>query len=445
MNNTAEIYLWGTRIGIIHQDPGKPYASFEYDGDFLTSNIEVSPIRMPLGTNVYEFPALAGEPFHGMPGLVADSLPDKFGNAVMEKWLTSLGRSISDFSAIDRLCYTGKRGMGALEYVPASTDIREIDENINVREMVGFASEILANRESIHFKADDNLTYAQLVQVGSSAGGARAKALIAWNEKTNEVRSGQTQLGPGFDYWIMKFDNVSKNGDHGLDDGPEYTLIEYAYYLMAIDAGIKMNECRIYESEGDHHFMTKRFDRVDGKKIHMQSLGALTHISFQEPGVCGYEQAVRYMKAMGLPYTEIEQFYRRMVFNCFAVNQDDHVKNTSFLMDRTGKWTLSPAYDITFSYNPSNKWLRAHQMTVNGKTAEIGLSDLLSAGKAMGIKESRCKDVIDNVGKTVLDFPRYAELAGIREKTKDFIFAVIQNNCPVNAVLPVYHGSQGML
>lgn len=296
-----------------------------------------------------EFPALVGDPFYGMPGLVTDSLQDRFGNAVIEQWLMSLGKSLSDFTAIDRLCYTGKRGMGALEYVPASTDIKDIDENINVHEMVKFASDVLCKRESISLKANDNLTYSQLVQVGSSAGGARAKALIAWNEETNEVRSGQTQLGSGYDYWLMKFDNVLKNGDHGLEDKPEYTLIEYAYYLMAKSAGIIMNECRIYNSEGDHHFMTKRFDRENGRKLHMQSLGALAHISYQEPGVCGYELTAMYMNEIGISYKEIEQFYRRMVFNCLAVNQDDHVKNISFLMDRAGKWKLVPAYDITFS------------------------------------------------------------------------------------------------
>lgn len=428
MNDTAEVYLWGTRIGIIHQDITKAYASFEYDKDFLNSGIEVSPLRMPLSRNIYEFPSLAGDPFYGMPGLVVDSLPDRFGNTVIEQWLMSLGKSLSDFTAIDRLCYTGKRGMGALEYVPASTDIKDIDENINVREMVKFASDILANREGISLKADDNLTYAQLVQVGSSAGGARAKAIIAWNEKTGEVRSGQTNLGSGYDYWLMKFDNVSKNGDHGLEDKPEYTLIEYAYYLMAIDAGITMNECRIYNSEGDNHFMTKRFDRENGKKLHMQSLGAMAHVSYQEPGLIGYELAAMYMKELGISYKEIEQFYRRMVFNCLAVNQDDHVKNVSFIMDRTGKWILSPAYDITFSYNPTNKWLRAHQMTVNGKALEIGLVDLLEAGSKMGIKEGRCKDIIGEVGSSVSNFGRFAEQAGIKEKTCDYINSIIAVN-----------------
>ena len=226
----------------------------------------------------------------------------------------------------------------------------------------------------------------------------------------------------------MKFDNVAKNGDHGLLDKPEYTLIEYAYYLMAREAGITMNECRIYESEGDHHFMTKRFDRMDGRKLHMQSLGALAHISYQEPGACGYELAAMYMKEIGISYKEIEQFYRRMVFNCLAVNQDDHVKNISFIMDRSGKWTLSPAYDITFSYNPTNKWLRAHQMTVNGKTLGIGLSDLLEAGDKMGIKRRRCKDIISEVETSISGFSVIAEQVHIKEKTYEHINSIIKKN-----------------
>ena len=385
-------------------------------------------LECPWGKRYMSFPVWLASPFYGMPGLVADSLPDRFGNAVIEQWLMSLGKSLSDFTAVDRLCYTGKRGMGALEYVPASTDIKDIDEKINVREMVKFASEVLSRREHISLKANESLTYSQLVQVGSSAGGARAKALIAWNEATNDVRSGQTQLGRGYDYWLMKFDHVAKNGDHGLEDRPEYTLIEYAYYLMAKAAGITMNECRIYESEGDHHFMTKRFDRENGKKLHMQTLGALAHISYQEPGACGYELAAMYMKEMGISYKETEEFYRRMVFNCLAVNQDDHVKNISFIMDRTGKWKLSPAYDITFSYNPTNKWLRAHQMAVNGKTAQINMVDLLTAGGKMGIKEKRCRDIISQVQTAVGNFTEYAQAAGIREKTCRYISSIIAAN-----------------
>ena len=432
MNTTAEVYLWGTRVGIIHQDLDKPYASFEYDTDFLKSGIEISPIMMPLSNIVYEFPLLSGEPFFGMPGLVVDSLPDTFGNKVIEQWLASQGRSIRDFTAIDRLCYTGKRGMGALEYVPASSEISDITEKINVSEMVRFASDVLNRREVITLNAQEALTYSQLVQVGSSAGGARAKALIAWNEKTNVIRSGQLSLEPDYDYWLMKFDNVSKNGDHGLEDVPEYTLIEYAYYKMALDAGIRMNECRIYSNAGENHFMTKRFDRAGGKKIHMQSLGALAHISYKEPRLCSYEMAAGYMREMNLPMKDFEQFYSRMVFNCVAVNQDDHVKNISFLMDRSGKWRLSPAYDITYSYDVTNKWLSAHQMTINGKKSNIGLADLLEAGEKMGLKKKKCTDIIFKVSSVVSNFEKYAEETKIREKTfKDIMFVLNQNKVEV--------------
>ena len=428
MNTTAEIFLWGTRVGIIHQDLDKPYASFEYDEKFSNSNIEISPIMMPLSNVVYEFPALSGEPFFGMPGLVVDSLPDTFGNKVIEQWLASQGKSITDFTAIDRLCYMGKRGMGALEYVPASSEISDINESINVSEMVKFASDVLNKRDAITLKAEEALTYSQFVQVGSSAGGARAKALIAWNEKTNEIKSGQLSLNKDFDYWLMKFDKVSKNGDHGLEDVPEYTLIEYAYYKMALDAGVQMNECRIYSNAGENHFITKRFDRVEGKKIHMQSLGALAHISYKEPRLCSYEMAAAYMREMKLPMVDIEQFYSRMVFNCIAVNQDDHVKNISFLMDRNGRWRLSPAYDISYSYDITNKWLSAHQMTVNGKKSDIKLNDLLEAGEKMGLKKKKCMDIISKISLVVADFEKYAREAGIREKTYMSIKEILNQN-----------------
>lgn len=428
MNTTAEIYLWGTRIGIIHQESDKPYASFEYDDRFLNSNIEVSPIMMPLSNVVYEFPMLSSAPFYGLPGLMADSLPDTFGNRVIEQWLAALGRDISEFTAIDRLCYTGKRGMGALEYVPASLEIDHIDDTIHVSEMVRFASDILNQRTSVSLNAAEQLSLAQLVQVGSSAGGARAKALIAWNEETNEIRSGQIDLHAGFDYWLMKFGNVSRNGDHGLIDRPEYTLIEYAYYKMAVAAGIEMNECRIYTCDGQHHFMTKRFDRVNGKKVHMQTLGALAHINYNQPGLCSYEMAAMYMRELNLSMKEIEQFYRRMIFNCIAVNQDDHVKNVSFLMDRDGSWRLSPAYDITFSYNSDNIWLRAHQMTINHKTKNLRLEDLLNAGRNMGIKQRKCMDIIAQIMAVVDRFEEYAEEAGIRERTYHEITKVLTDH-----------------
>ena len=413
MNTTVEIFLWDTKIGTIHQELDQPFATFEYDKNFLKSGIEIFPLKMKLSEKVYQFPLLSGSPFYGLPGLVSDSLPDSFGNKLIENWLANQGKSIEDFTALDRLCYIGKRGMGALEYKPASNDITDENELINVSKMVEFASDILNKRQSVILDANGKLTYSQLIQVGTSAGGARAKALIAWNKKTNEIRSGQVLLNEDFDYWLMKFDNVSKNGDHGLEDDHQYTLIEYAYYLMAKDAGINMNECRIYKDGNSNHFMTKRFDRVNGKKIHMLSLGALAHINYNIPGECSYELASQYMRQIGLTAKEIQQFYRRMVFNVLAVNQDDHVKNISFLMDRKGKWSLSPAYDVTFAYNPENKWLRQHQMSINNKVNDITYDDLIKAGLNMEIKRATCKKIIEEVKTVVDNFETYALNVGI--------------------------------
>ena len=424
MNNVAEVYLWGTRIGILSLKESRSYASFEYDRDFVKNvagaGIELSPIMMPVSERVYEFPELANS-FHGVPGMIADSLPDKFGNAVISRWLAGQGMTDADFNVIDRLCYTGKRGMGALEYVPATGSDADQDEVLNVSEMVRFASDILSGRETMRLEASSGLTYAGLLKLGTSAGGARAKTLIAWNEKTGEVRSEQIDAGDGFEYWLMKFDGVSKNGDHDLIDAPEYTLIEYAYYKMALACGIVMEECRLFSENGRNHFMTKRFDRKNGQKLHTQTLGALTHTDYNVPGLMGYEEASVYMRRLGLGADEIIQYFTRMVFNVLAINQDDHVKNTSFLMDRTGKWSLSSAYDITFSYDENNQWLRAHQMTVNGKSVGIEPSDLREAGKNMGLTKRQIDSCIEKVRFSLSHWEEYASDAGIKENTYEAI------------------------
>ena len=428
MINTAEVYLWGTRIGIIHKVEGVPYISFEYDHSFIKSGIEVSPIHMKLSDNVYEFPELVGDAFHGAPGLVADSLPDKFGNKIIERWLSEQGRTIEDFNVIDRLCYSGSRGMGALEYVPSVGPDDSIIDQINIQKMVDFASEVLSNTKSHTISSAENIGYSQLVQLGTSAGGARAKALISWNEKTNEIRSGQIRAGDGFEYWLMKFDGVTRNGDHGVEDKAEYTLVEYAYYLMALDAGIKMNECRIFEDDGLHHFITKRFDRENGRKIHMQTLAAMAHIDYNYPGLCSYEQAVNYMRRINIPTRDIEEFYRRMVFNVVMVNQDDHVKNVSFLMNRRGEWRLSPAYDVTFAYSAGNKWLKAHQMLVNGKSSSINRFDLIEAGLNMGLTKQRAERIISDIIRVANDLESYFEKAGVSMKMFEAVQRIIVEN-----------------
>ena len=421
MINTAEVYLWNTRIGIVHKDDDKPYAAFEYDRDFVQSGIELSPIMMPLSRRVFEFPELSDSSFRGVPGLIADSLPDKFGNAVINRWLASQGKADHEFNVLDRLCYTGKRGMGALEYVPATGPNADLSEEINVSKLADFASEILQNRQEIEIQSSDKTGFDQLLKFGTSAGGARAKAIIAWNEKTNEIKSGQVDAGEGFDYWLMKFDGVKENGDHDLEDSPEYTLIEYAYYKMALIAGINMNESRIYKKDGRNHFMTKRFDRRNGQKLHMQTLGAIAHIDYNYPGLCSYEQAAGYMRRMGLPASDINQLFRRMVFNVLAVNQDDHVKNISFIMNRAGKWGLSPAYDMTFSYDTSNLWLSAHQMLINGKKTNITFEDLIECGNNMDISTSRCKHIIEEVLSAVDRWLEIADNSGVSQKTAETI------------------------
>jgi len=425
MMHTAEVFLWGTRIGIIHQEENKAYLSFEYDKDFLKSGIELSPIKMPLRDMVYSFPALSGDAFHGAPGLIADSLPDKFGNRVIERWLNEQGRSLEDFNAVDRLCYIGSRGMGALEYRPANGPDNLIDDEIDIARMVEFASDILNGEKTQKLRLKDDPGYGQLIQLGTSAGGARAKALIALNESTGEIRSGQTDAGNGFEYWLIKFDGVSKNGDHDMEDAVEYTRIEYAYSLMAKDAGIRMNDCKLWEEHGRHHFMTKRFDRIGNQKIHMQTFGALMHIDYNEPGLSSYEEAADVTLRLTKTFSDVEELYRRMVFNVILSNQDDHVKNISFLMDRKGSWSLAPAYDLTFAYNSENRWLKAHQMRINGKTDGITVKDLLASGKAMGLSRVKCDRIINGIQQIRANYPSYMEQAGVRKKTTHMLESLL--------------------
>lgn len=413
--NTVRVKMWGTTVGYLHQDNNQ-MVGFQYDEEFLKSNIEISPVKMPLSTATYSFPALREETFHGLPGMVADSLPDKFGNIVINRYLESQGRTADSLSVIEKLCYTGKRGMGALEYEP-SQELAEINETVDLDALTKLASEILSEKEQVHIEKNDNLM-AQLMECGSSVGGARAKTLIAWNPETNDIRSGQINAGKGYAYWLLKFDNIKNNKDKDSrpDDG-EYTKVEYAYYLMALDAGIEMSECRLYKENGSAHFMTKRFDRkgAKGEKLHMQSLCALAHMDFNSPRVYSYEEAFAVMKQLKLPYSDFVQLFRRMVFNEYARNYDDHTKNISFLMDKKGVWSLSPAYDITFSYRKDSIWVSAHQMLINGKSDGITKEDMLkTAGKA-GIKKSDAEKIIQQVIVSVSKWEHFAKQSGMSE------------------------------
>ena len=421
---TAEVWLWGSRVGYLHQPEDSKLVQFEYDNDFLRSGIEISPIMLPLSENVYSFNDLADIPaFKGTAGVFADSLPDKFGNALIDAWLTEQGRAKDSFTVIERLCYTGNRGMGALEYRPSNSP-SSIGERLNITEMVKLASSVLDGKKDGSL-SDGKASLAQLVEIGSSAGGARAKAVIALNEDTGEIRSGQLTCGSDFDYWLLKFDGVDKNGDHNLNDGRQYTNIEYAYYLMAKDAGINMNECRLLQKDGLCHFMTKRFDCEDGNKLHMITLAGLAHLDYNTPSSCSYEMYVEYAKRIGITKSEIEEMYRRMVFAVEGVNCDDHVKNFSFLMNKKGEWRISPAYDVTFAYNPDNEWISRHQMTINGKATDIRDADMIACGKKMGLDESFCKDTIEKVRAFVSNWMKYAEQAMISEnRAMDIALAI---------------------
>lgn len=415
----AEVYLWGTRIGVVLQERMDAIPRFNYDRNFIRSGIQVSPLVMPLSDRVYSFPALNIETFHGLPGLLADSLPDKFGTKLIERYLMDQGRKISDFSSVERLCYVGNRGMGALEYVPDRNYVDAADRSVDINALVQLASDILAERKSVHVDGSGQVME-QIIKIGTSAGGARAKAIVAWNETTNDIRSGQIEAGNGYHYWLIKFDGVENNKDKGdKADGPAYTRIEYAYYLMAKAAGIAMNDCRLYRENGNYHFMTKRFDRESdlGRKIHMQSLGAIAHYDFNMPGTHSYEQAADVIYRLGMGQKDIEQLFRRMVFNIAARNQDDHVKNISFLMDRNGIWSLAPAYDVTYAYDRTNHWLSKHQMSVNGKLENITMDDVLSCGKRMNISKNKIRKITEEVNAAVGRWQIFAENAFLNEQT----------------------------
>ena len=425
MTALAEVKLWGKTIGAVLLQDGDDVASFEYDAAFAQSGIQVAPLVMPLSRRVHRFPALSRTTFHGLPGLLADSLPDKFGNALIDAWLASRGRQADFFNAIERLCYTGERGMGALEFAPATGPAAKQTTGIEVSQLVALASKVLTHRNNLQASfaaqgSEDALS--DILRVGTSAGGARAKAVIAWNRKTNEVRSGQVKAGKDFEYWLLKFDGVSGNKDKELDDPKGYGLIEYAYYLMALECGIDMSECRLFTEHGRSHFMTRRFDRLaGGEKLHMQSLSALAHYDFNMAGAYSYEQALLVMRQLQLPMQAIEQQFRRMAFNIVARNQDDHVKNIAFLMNKAGEWSLSPAFDMTYSFNPSGAWTASHQMTMNGKRDNFTLDDFNACAKKASMKRGRAVKIVSEVQATVSKWKSFAEQAGLPDGVRQKI------------------------
>lgn len=408
----VEVKLWGTTIGALSMLEGEQTARFEYAPNFIGAGIEPSPIVMPVSKQIYSFPLLS-KTFHGLPGLFADSIPDKFGNRVIDAWLIRQGRLPESFTALERLCYTGNRGMGALEFLPLQGPDSHTDDSLDVENLRIFAAEVLNQRKRFSTKKlskKNTKSFEDILRVGTSAGGARAKILIAYDEATGEMRSGQVATDANFGYWLLKLDDVEQNGDKENADLFGYGAIEYTYSQMAKLAGIDMTECKLYECAGHRHFMTRRFDRLPGgKKLHYQSLCGLAHYDFNMPGAYSYEQALNIIKLLGLGYDALEEMFRRAAFNICARNQDDHAKNIGFLMDKSGAWKLAPAFDMSYAYNPQGLWTGTHQMTFNGKRDNFSLDDFKAVAKFAGLRQGRYKKILDEVKSAVTEWPKLAK------------------------------------
>ena len=429
---TAKVILWGSDIGAVTWIEEREIGVFQYMPNFLRSRIQVSPLMMPLSEFTYEFPALARNTFRGLPGLLSDSLPDKFGNTLIDAWLASRGRTAASFNPVERLCYIGTRGMGALEFDPAYLGPPSSTKEIEIAQLVQLANRILDERSGLHGTftgEDDREELENILRVGTSAGGARAKAILAWNPKTNEFRSGQVDVESGYEYWLLKFDGVTNNRDKEISDPLGYGKIEYAYSLMAKAAGVNMTECRLHHEGGRSHFMTKRFDRIDnGGKLHEQSLGAIAHFDFNQPASYSYEQALQVIKRLELPREDLEQQVLRTFFNVIARNQDDHVKNIAFLMNRSGNWRLSPAFDMTYAWRADGAWTSQHQMSINGKRDNFSRSDLIKLANIGGIKSPRANELLDQIIDVISSWSQYAETAKIKEQNT----IKIQNSHRIN-------------
>lgn len=435
MTVVAEVSLWGTRIGAVSQDEGAgAIAAFQYDRDFSASGIQVSPLAMPPQQAPWRFADLNYETFRGLPGLLADSLPDRYGNTLIDAWLAQQGRAPESFNAVERLCYVGRRGMGALEFAPSIGPRDRRSKRIEIDALVELASEVLSHRaglEGSFARPERTKSVRDILMVGTSAAGARAKAVIAWNPTTNETRSGQVNAGPGFQYWLLKFDGVSGNRDKELNDPEGFGAIELAYSEMARAAGIAMSECRLLEEGGRRHFMTRRFDRGDdGSKRHMQSLGALAHFDFNSPGAHTYEQAFQVIHRLDLPAEATEQQFRRMAFNIIGRNQDDHVKNIAFLMGRNGTWELAPAFDVTYAYRPGGPWTGSHQMSMNGKRDGFSMGDFSECARAARLKQGQARIIVHEVLAAVTRWRTFAADARVDAEHVRMIQNTLRLNLP---------------
>lgn len=405
MVDIARVNLYGQPVGTFRWDNNRQLAHFEYAESFIGKGLEPSPILMPVRQGrIYSFSDIGRETFKGLPGMLADSLPDTYGRALFDRWLALTGRSSGN--AVETLCFLGKRCMGALEFEPAMDAPYSPDVRIELDSLVEVTSEALSEKEEFgaNLEEDKKAAIAEIVRLGTSAGGQRAKAIIAYNPSTGEVRSGQIEAPEGFDYYLIKLDGVT--AEAGFRETQNFGRLEYSFYRLVKECGIEMSDCSLIEENGRAHFLSKRFDRQNGEKIHMQTLCGIAHYDYRNPRSYSYEQAFNMMRALRLPYSQAQEMYRRMVFNVVIRNQDDHTKNISFLMDRQGKWTLSPAYDMGFAYNPKGGWTAQHQMSINGKFDDITRQDLLEFAKRNNIKEAT--EIIDRIAEVSSRWPLLA-------------------------------------
>ncbi len=422
--STATVRLWGTAIGYVSMDADERFARFEYDPEFAAAGIELAPLTMPVAARrIYQFEDLHPRSFHGLPGLLADSLPDKYGNRLIDVWLAQTGRRREDFNAVDRLCYTGARGMGALEFEPSLGAAEAADRTLEVKQLVELASLAFASKETLSAQLRGEAgeqALLDILSVGTSAGGARAKAVIAFHPETQEVRSGQLELPSGFEHWLIKFDGVEFNGDWGIADPAGYGLLEYSYSQVARDCGIDMMDCAVLAENGRSHFMTRRFDRGPGRtKAFVQTLGALAHFDYYESGYYSYEQLFMTLKQLRISQVGIEQQFRRAVFNLVGCNQDDHVKNFAFMMGRDGSWDLTPAYDLCHS--EGSEFTRNHQLSINGKTNGFVLDDLKHLANYAGLPRGREKLILEEVLEAFTTWPAKAEELEIPQPIVDHV------------------------
>ena len=420
--NTAYINIWNKRVGAVSWDPERKLASFEYDAGFSANGWDIAPIKMPIEQSdvIYSFPELIGTgTFKGLPGLLADILPDRYGNTLINTWLARNGREADSMNPVEMLCFIGRRGMGALEFEPVNPQSADKSTTLEIASLIEIARDLLNDRQQFNsgLEADREKALLDIIKIGTSAGGARAKALIAYNDQTKEVRSGQAEAPKCFNHWIIKFDGVH---DSQFGETYGYGRVEMAYYLMAKDCGIEMTECRLLEEGERAHFMTRRFDRSPGKgKIHIQSWCAINHADFQEVGAHSYEGLFQTMRALILPYQQAEQLYRRMVFNIIARNCDDHAKNFSFMMDKDGVWKLAPAFDICYASRPGSIWVSRQSLTLNGKRENFNMDDLLKVAKDMNIKKAAA--ITSEIQGVLKNWSLYADRVGVKTEFKNEI------------------------